>query len=209
MSRRRWPEWWNWELELSPHLLKRMVDRRFTEVDVRRMLHVHSTPSGHRAGALGRHDPAPPSEGRHERDIPGSHVPPRAPGCCLLLPAAQKGPEKLSNQANQAGIGDRSQPGWSANRHRDHGPEQSIGRRAQSGTHEAGLVTGNPRRARSTAGGLSQGLCRTADTKETPRWRSAGRTPVGPRAARQSGTPQHGAAVRWRPRERRPLETRK
>ena len=40
VARRRWPEWWSWELELSPHLLKRMVDRRFTEVDVRRMLHV-------------------------------------------------------------------------------------------------------------------------------------------------------------------------
>ena len=38
MSRREWPEWWNWELELSPHLLKRMGDRRFTEVDLRRML---------------------------------------------------------------------------------------------------------------------------------------------------------------------------
>ena len=40
VGRRRWPEWWDWELELSPHLLKRMGDRRFTEVDVRRMLHV-------------------------------------------------------------------------------------------------------------------------------------------------------------------------
>ena len=38
MSVREWPEWWDWELELSPHLLKRMVDRRFTEVDLRRML---------------------------------------------------------------------------------------------------------------------------------------------------------------------------
>jgi hypothetical protein len=37
---RRWPEWWQWELELSPHLLKRMVDRRFTEVDLRKMLEV-------------------------------------------------------------------------------------------------------------------------------------------------------------------------
>jgi len=37
---RRWPEWWQWELELSSHLLKRMVDRRFTEVDLRRMLEV-------------------------------------------------------------------------------------------------------------------------------------------------------------------------
>ena len=33
-----WPEWWDWEIELSPHLLKRMVDRRFTEIDLRRML---------------------------------------------------------------------------------------------------------------------------------------------------------------------------
>ena len=38
MSRRGWPEWWDWELELSPHLLKRMSDRRFTEIDLRRML---------------------------------------------------------------------------------------------------------------------------------------------------------------------------
>ena len=38
MSRRDWPEWWDWELELSPHLLKRMTDRRFTEIDLRRML---------------------------------------------------------------------------------------------------------------------------------------------------------------------------
>ena len=38
MSRRDWPEWWEWELELSPHLLKRMTDRRFTEIDLRRML---------------------------------------------------------------------------------------------------------------------------------------------------------------------------
>jgi hypothetical protein len=34
----RWPEWWEWELELSPHLEKRMVDRDFTEVDLRAML---------------------------------------------------------------------------------------------------------------------------------------------------------------------------
>lgn len=33
-----WPSWWSWELELSPYLLKRMVDRQFSEVDLRRML---------------------------------------------------------------------------------------------------------------------------------------------------------------------------
>ncbi len=34
----KWPPWWAWELELSPHLLKRMTDRSFNEVDLRRML---------------------------------------------------------------------------------------------------------------------------------------------------------------------------
>jgi hypothetical protein len=33
-----WPEWWDWELELSPHLLKRMVDRGFSETDLRAMI---------------------------------------------------------------------------------------------------------------------------------------------------------------------------
>ena len=33
-----WPDWWSWELELSPHLMKRMIDRRFTEADLRMML---------------------------------------------------------------------------------------------------------------------------------------------------------------------------
>lgn len=33
-----WPEWWNWELEFSPHLLKRMIDRGFSQTDLREML---------------------------------------------------------------------------------------------------------------------------------------------------------------------------
>jgi hypothetical protein len=33
-----WPEWWDWEIELSPHLLKRMIDRGFNESDVRTMM---------------------------------------------------------------------------------------------------------------------------------------------------------------------------
>ena len=33
-----WPEWWNWELEFSQHLFKRMVDRQFSEVELREML---------------------------------------------------------------------------------------------------------------------------------------------------------------------------
>jgi len=33
-----WPTWWDWELDFTPHLLKRMVDRSFTEVDLRGML---------------------------------------------------------------------------------------------------------------------------------------------------------------------------
>jgi hypothetical protein len=42
LKKPRWPEWWEWELELSPHLLKRMVDRGFSEVDLREMLE-HAT----------------------------------------------------------------------------------------------------------------------------------------------------------------------
>ncbi|MBV8678518.1 MAG: DUF4258 domain-containing protein [Planctomycetaceae bacterium] len=33
-----WPDWWSWDLELTPHLFKRMLDRRFNEVDLRLML---------------------------------------------------------------------------------------------------------------------------------------------------------------------------
>jgi hypothetical protein len=38
MVRRRWPQWWDWELELSPHIFKRMLDRGFSELDLRTML---------------------------------------------------------------------------------------------------------------------------------------------------------------------------
>jgi hypothetical protein len=33
-----WPEWWEWELEFTSHVLKRMIDRRFSEIDLRSML---------------------------------------------------------------------------------------------------------------------------------------------------------------------------
>jgi len=36
--KKKWPSWWDWELELSPHLFKRMVDRQFGEVELRKML---------------------------------------------------------------------------------------------------------------------------------------------------------------------------
>lgn len=42
MAKSAWPEWWEWEIELTPHLLKRMLDRRFTEVDLRQMLQIAS-----------------------------------------------------------------------------------------------------------------------------------------------------------------------
>jgi len=35
---RSWPDWWDWELELTPHLEQRMEERDFAEVDVREML---------------------------------------------------------------------------------------------------------------------------------------------------------------------------
>ena len=41
--------WWTWQLELSAHLLKRMEDRAFDEVDLRRMLE-HA--SGHHPDML-------------------------------------------------------------------------------------------------------------------------------------------------------------
>jgi hypothetical protein len=34
----KWPDWWEWELEVSPHILKRMIDRAFSETDLRLML---------------------------------------------------------------------------------------------------------------------------------------------------------------------------
>ncbi len=35
----RWPDWWTWELDCdNPHLRKRMIDRRFSETDLRSML---------------------------------------------------------------------------------------------------------------------------------------------------------------------------
>lgn len=37
-----WLEWWSWELEFSPHLLKRMIDRGFSETDLRAMME-HAT----------------------------------------------------------------------------------------------------------------------------------------------------------------------
>ena len=56
---RRLPEWWSWEFALSPHVLRRMEERGFTETDLRRMLNgVRSVRSDARAGryrAHGRH----------------------------------------------------------------------------------------------------------------------------------------------------------
>ena len=31
------PDWWDWEVELTAHIEKRMEDRDFTEVDLRAM----------------------------------------------------------------------------------------------------------------------------------------------------------------------------
>jgi hypothetical protein len=46
-----WPAWWDWDLEIRHHLLKRMVDRGFSEVDLRSMLQVaRRLRTGNRAG---------------------------------------------------------------------------------------------------------------------------------------------------------------
>lgn len=34
-----WPEWWDWESELTPHIEKRMIQRDINEIDLRTMLH--------------------------------------------------------------------------------------------------------------------------------------------------------------------------
>ena len=34
----RWPDWWQWELEFTAHLEKRMVQRSFNETGLREML---------------------------------------------------------------------------------------------------------------------------------------------------------------------------
>jgi hypothetical protein len=34
----QWPNWWNWELEISSHCLKRISERGFNETDLRTML---------------------------------------------------------------------------------------------------------------------------------------------------------------------------
>lgn len=41
-----WPAWWEWELELSSHLIKRMADRNFSELYLRRMLSIASDVRG-------------------------------------------------------------------------------------------------------------------------------------------------------------------
>ena len=33
-----WPDWWKWELEITPHVEKRMEQRDFTEISLREML---------------------------------------------------------------------------------------------------------------------------------------------------------------------------
>src|SRR5436309_309039 len=68
-ARRRWPPSWEWALELTPHLLKRMVDRRFTEVDLREMLEgAAGYRPDHRGGTLRDRLPSPEEEvGDHRR----------------------------------------------------------------------------------------------------------------------------------------------
>ena len=33
-----WPDWWDWELELTPHVEKRMAQRGFNELGLREMM---------------------------------------------------------------------------------------------------------------------------------------------------------------------------
>ena len=39
MTQQNWPQWWQWEVDCSnPHLAKRMIDRSFSETELREML---------------------------------------------------------------------------------------------------------------------------------------------------------------------------
>ena len=33
-----WPHWWKWQIEVTPHIEKRMEQRGFTLIDLRQML---------------------------------------------------------------------------------------------------------------------------------------------------------------------------
>jgi hypothetical protein len=48
----RTPAWWDWELELTDHVIVRMEERDFTEIDLRAMLN-HAI-SVHRLDSHGR-----------------------------------------------------------------------------------------------------------------------------------------------------------
>ncbi len=52
MSLETHPDWWNFELELSPHVDERMIDRGFAEVDLRLMF--EATAAIRRGVAKGR-----------------------------------------------------------------------------------------------------------------------------------------------------------
>ncbi|HOU93911.1 MAG TPA: hypothetical protein PLU22_22830 [Polyangiaceae bacterium] len=45
-----WPPWWEWDMELTPHVEKRMDDRGFSELDLREML---DRATGLRPGVVG------------------------------------------------------------------------------------------------------------------------------------------------------------
>lgn len=38
-----WPAWWEWEIELTTHLVRRMTDRGFSETDLREMFAAAAT----------------------------------------------------------------------------------------------------------------------------------------------------------------------
>ena len=58
-----WPPWWEWELEVTPHLEKRMEDRGFSEVDLRQMLEQ----------ASGHHEDVVPDRFAIETKLHGRH----------------------------------------------------------------------------------------------------------------------------------------
>lgn len=37
-DQKNWPTWWDWDVEITPHVERRMEDRNFSEVELRDML---------------------------------------------------------------------------------------------------------------------------------------------------------------------------
>ena len=57
----QWPDWWEWEIEISSHCLKRMSERGLNETDLRAMLETSTARRGNSLSLLTDFWPEEPS----------------------------------------------------------------------------------------------------------------------------------------------------